>query len=112
MKKPAAQTEQPTTTAFINARLIDPASGRDEQGGLVVRGNEIADLGGHLRRNAPDGATVVDCEGHVLAPGRKPALILTLAQQHSQVIRVSRGFPAARAVSNSTHARHRLAAET
>ena len=47
-------------TAFLNARLIDPASGRDEPGGLLVRGGVIADLGAHLRRNAPDGAAVID----------------------------------------------------
>ena len=29
----------------------------------------IADLGAHLRRNAPDGAEVIDCKGHVLCPG-------------------------------------------
>ena len=29
----------------------------------------IADLGPHLRRNAPEGAEVIDCKGHVLAPG-------------------------------------------
>lgn len=58
-----------TTVVFINARLIDPASNRDEPGGLLVKDGVIADLGAHLRRNAPEGATVVDCKGHVLAPG-------------------------------------------
>lgn len=56
-------------TAFINARIIDPASDRDEAGGLIVRNGLIEDLGPHLRRNAPEGATVIDCKGHVLAPG-------------------------------------------
>jgi len=56
-------------TVFINARLIDPATERDEPGGLLVREGKIADMGPHLRRNAPDGATVVDCKGHVLCPG-------------------------------------------
>jgi len=56
-------------TVFINARLIDPASNRDEPGGLLVADGEIADLGGHLRRSAPEGADVIDCKGHVLAPG-------------------------------------------
>ncbi|MBX9683851.1 MAG: dihydroorotase [Hyphomicrobium sp.] len=56
-------------TVYINARLIDPASNRDEPGGLLVKDGLIADLGAHLRRNAPDGATVIDCKGHVLAPG-------------------------------------------
>ena len=56
-------------TVFINARLIDPASNRDEPGGLLVADGEIADVGGHLRRSAPEGAEVIDCKGHVLAPG-------------------------------------------
>ncbi|HJU32784.1 MAG TPA: dihydroorotase [Hyphomicrobiaceae bacterium] len=56
-------------TAFLNARLVDPASGKDEPGGLVAAGGVIADLGPHLRRNAPEHARVVDCRGHVLCPG-------------------------------------------
>ena len=67
MRKNGSSSEH--TTAFLNARLIDPASGRDEPGGLLVRGGEIADLGGHLRRNAPERAQVIDCKGHVLCPG-------------------------------------------
>jgi dihydroorotase len=63
------ETAQGEATAFLNARLIDPASGRDEPGGLLVRDGVIADLGAHLRRNAPEGARVVDCKGHVLCPG-------------------------------------------
>ncbi len=56
-------------TVFINARVIDPASNRDEPGGLLVKDGLIADVGAHLRRNAPEGAVVIDCKGHVLAPG-------------------------------------------
>jgi dihydroorotase len=56
-------------TVFINARLVDPATNRDEPGGLLVKDGLIADLGSHLRRNAPDGATVIDCKGHILSPG-------------------------------------------
>lgn len=56
-------------TVFINARLIDPAGGRIEQGGLFVKDGVIDDLGPHLRRNAPEGATVIDCQGHALCPG-------------------------------------------
>jgi dihydroorotase len=61
--------DAPRAIAFLNARIIDPASGRDEPGGLVVRDGVIADLGAHLRRKAPDGTEVVDCQGHVLSPG-------------------------------------------
>src|SRR5947208_9907509 len=56
-------------TAFLNARVLDPASGKDEPGGLLVKDGLIADLGAHLRRNAPERARVVDCKGHVLCPG-------------------------------------------
>ena len=67
--KPNANAAKTTATVFINARLVDPATNRDEPGGLLVRDGLIADLGSHLRRNAPDGATVIDCKGHVLCPG-------------------------------------------
>lgn len=57
------------TTAFLNARIIDPASGKDQPGGLLVKDGLIADVGDHLRRNAPEKARVIDCKGHVLCPG-------------------------------------------
>ena len=56
-------------TVFINARLIDPASGMDELGGLLVEDGKIADFGSHLRRNAPEGFAAYDCQGNVLCPG-------------------------------------------
>jgi dihydroorotase len=78
-------------TVFINARLIDPASGRDEPGGLLVRDGAIADLGGHLRRNAPDGARVVDCQGHVLAPGLIDCQVFTgdPGQEHRETLKTA-----------------------
>ena len=63
--------------ALINARLIDPASGRDEPGGLLAENGVIADLGAHLRHHAPGGAEALDCEGHVLAPGLVDMLVYT-----------------------------------
>lgn len=65
----ATETPAAKPTVFINARLVDPAGGLDAQGGLYVEGGRIADLGAHLRRNAPAGAQVIDCQGHLLAPG-------------------------------------------
>jgi dihydroorotase len=50
-----------------NVRLIDPASGLDQHGALLVRDGRIADLGSGLGR--PAGATVVDGAGGVLCPG-------------------------------------------
>ena len=64
-------------TAYINARLVDPASGRDEPGGLVTENGHIADLGAHLYRNAPDGIEIVDCGGQVLCPGLIDMLVFT-----------------------------------
>ena len=66
-RKNGAGSEE--ATVFLNARLIDPANEKDEPGGLLVKDGVIADLGPHLRRNAPDRSKVVDCRGHVLCPG-------------------------------------------
>ena len=52
---------------IVNARLMDPASGLDAIGGLLVRDGRIVDLGPALGR--PDGAEVVDAGGAVLCPG-------------------------------------------
>jgi len=57
---------------YVNARLLDPASGLDQPGGVVVRDGVVADLGAHLLRVdalASTGMEVVDCAGAVLAPG-------------------------------------------
>ncbi|MCZ8146946.1 MAG: dihydroorotase [Roseomonas sp.] len=55
------------TTLFTNARLLDPASGLDAPGALLVRDGVIADHGANL--GTPEGATVVDADGACLAPG-------------------------------------------
>ena len=58
------------TTAFVNARLLDPESGLDVKGGLLVKGEWIADFGPHIAPGAlPEGCEVVDCGGHLLTPG-------------------------------------------
>lgn len=49
-----------------NARLIDPETGRDETGDVLLRDGLIAEIG---TVGAPDGAETIDCQGHVLAPG-------------------------------------------
>jgi dihydroorotase len=50
-----------------NARLVDPASGREERGGLLVQNGIIQDVGPQVTEAA--GAQVIDCGGQVLAPG-------------------------------------------
>jgi dihydroorotase len=57
-------------TAFRNARLIDPASGLDAKGGLLVENGRIVDIGPRLFSDAePNDPEVIDCKGLVLAPG-------------------------------------------
>ncbi len=56
-----------TTILFSNARLIDPATGTDAPGDLLVRDDHIVDRG--QGQGIPEDATVIDCGGHVLAPG-------------------------------------------
>lgn len=56
--------------AYVNARLIDPASKLDAKGALLTEGETIADLGpGLFRSGVPEGIQTVDCKGLVLAPG-------------------------------------------
>jgi dihydroorotase len=88
-------------TAFLNARLIDPASGKDEPGGLLVADGTIADLGGHLRRNAPEGAKVVDCRGHVLCPGLIDMQVFTgePGQEHRETLKTASHAAAAGGVT-------------
>src|SRR5215468_3745746 len=91
----------PDATAFLNARLIDPASGKDEPGGLLVRDGEIADLGGHLRRNAPERAQVIDCKGHVLCPGLIDMQVFTgePGQEHRETLKTASHAAAAGGVT-------------
>ncbi len=57
-------------TAYINARLLDPASGLDGPGALLTQDDTIADIGPNLFDGAPpDDARVIDCKGKVLCPG-------------------------------------------
>lgn len=56
--------------AFTNARLVDPETGLDQPGALLVEDGRIADHGPRLFNDAaPAHAEIVDCGGRVLAPG-------------------------------------------
>jgi dihydroorotase len=56
--------------ALLGARLLDPATGRDEKGGLLAIDGRIAEVGPTVRGNSlPEGCEVLRCEGHCLAPG-------------------------------------------
>ncbi len=55
---------------FRQARIIDPASGHDQIGDLLVIGDKIADFGGNLTENiGAEECKIIECQGKVLAPG-------------------------------------------
>ena len=55
--------------ALVNARLVDPASGLDAFGGLLIADGTIADLGMHITEGSIKGAESLDCGGRTVAPG-------------------------------------------
>ena len=67
-QKPAS--ESPSTLLLGNGRLIDPASGYDGPGGVLIEDGVIWDVGAHLfQAKAAKGAAIHDCQGAVIAPG-------------------------------------------
>lgn len=56
-------------TVLSNARLIDPATGHDGPGAVLIEDGLIADVAQGAAPAAPEGAEVVDCGAMPLAPG-------------------------------------------
>jgi len=56
------------THLFTNLRLLDPEAGTLEPAAVLVRDGVIAEVLNH-GVTAVDGAEVMDCSGHILAPG-------------------------------------------
>ncbi len=88
-------------TVLINARVIDPASGRDEPGGVLIKDGLITDVGAKLRRNAPEGYKVIDCQGHILAPGLVDMQVFTgePGSEHRETLRTASRAAAAGGVT-------------
>ncbi len=56
--------------AYLNARLLDPDSGLDTPGALLIQDGRIADFGPDLFKDgAPSVSQVIDCKGLCLTPG-------------------------------------------
>ena len=55
-------------TVIYNARIVDPASGLDQKGGIVVENGVIADVGAGVSKTTA-GDLKIDAKGKVLAPG-------------------------------------------
>ncbi len=70
MAPQANRHDDAPSLVLVNAQLIDPASNRDEIGGVVIENGIITDIGLQVTaENANDQMDVVDCKGRVLAPG-------------------------------------------
>lgn len=60
----------PGRVAYVGARLLDPATGLDEIGGILTEGELIKQVGPKVTADlALEGVTVIDCTGLCLAPG-------------------------------------------
>jgi dihydroorotase len=53
--------------AYVNARLIDPAQGVDQSGGILIEDGWILAIGPNVTGGA--GTAVIDCKGLILMPG-------------------------------------------
>jgi dihydroorotase len=58
-----------TDLLLSNAMLLDPATGRDGPGAVLVRDGLIADIAHGAAPGGPPSARTIDCAGRVLAPG-------------------------------------------
>ncbi|WP_342166296.1 dihydroorotase [Methylobacterium sp. SD21] len=58
-----------TDLLLANATLLDPATGADTSGAILVRDGRIADIVQGAAPGSPAGAKRIDCAGRVLAPG-------------------------------------------
>ena len=54
---------------LTNGRLVDPESGLDQPGGVLIENGTIVEVGSHLNNEAPNRAQVIDCEGKLICPG-------------------------------------------
>ena len=59
----------PGKVAYVNARVVDPATKFDGPGQVLTIGEEIAAVGPKLFDKPPADAKVVDCQGYCLTPG-------------------------------------------
>ena len=66
------------STAYINARIVDPINDCEYNGAVLISDGKIADFGPNLfASGAPYGIQSVDCRGLYLAPGLVDARVHT-----------------------------------
>jgi dihydroorotase len=85
------------STAYINARIVDPVANREYRGSVLISDGKIADFGENLfASGAPYGIQSVDCNGLCLAPGIVDARVHTgePGEEHKETLE-SAGIAAA-----------------
>jgi dihydroorotase len=85
------------STAFINARIVDPGADAEYRGAILISDGKIADFGPNLfASGAPYGIESVDCRGLYLAPGIVDARVHTgePGEEHKETLE-SAGIAAA-----------------
>ena len=88
------------STAYINARIVDPGADSEYTGSVLISDGKIADYGPNLfASGAPYGIQSVDCGGLCLAPGIVDARVHTgePGEEHKETLE-SAGIAAAVAV--------------
>jgi len=86
---PQSANGRGTAVAYVNAHIVDPASGLDIKGALVTEGGVIRDFGPALFRDSPPlDFDVVDCGGQILAPGLVDMRVLLRepGEEHKETI--------------------------
>ena len=95
-------TEKPRKRVFVNARILDPASGLDLWGGVVCAQGRILDRGVHITANSvSDDAEIIDCAGLCLAPGLVDLRVFTgePGYEHKETIKTLSDSAAAGGIS-------------
>ena len=87
--------------ALVNARLIDPFSGLDQMGGVLIVDGTIADVGPHITEDAVGNTDIGDCSGCVLGPGLIDMLVSAgePGQEHRETLATASRAAAAGGVS-------------
>lgn len=76
MQAPAADRDG-RPTALLNARLIDPGTGLDVTGGVLIADGKVVDFGPGVTAASLGDAQMIECGGHVLAPGLIDMLVFS-----------------------------------
>ncbi len=70
MQTPSTMAIAHQPLALVNGRLVDPATGKETRGGVLVIDGVIRDLGASVASaTLPSHAQAIDCAGDVIAPG-------------------------------------------